>query len=69
LFVLVKKNQHVYRLGRQTTSLGAVTMFLEVEKHLSELTDVVGIPKYFLSKATISGYSVASVFHHSSASK
>jgi hypothetical protein len=47
----------------------AVTMFPSVEKHLSELTDVAGIPKYFFAKATINGYFDARVFHHSSASK
>lgn len=31
----------------------AVTMFPAIEKHLSELTDVAGIPKYFFAKATI----------------
>jgi len=47
----------------------AVTMFPAVEKHLSELTDVAGIPKYFIARATISGYFDVRVFHHSSASK
>lgn len=59
------KKTSIFTFSGVKDALSRVTMLSAVEKHLSELTDVAGIVKYFFARLPITGYLENLVFHHS----